>query len=79
MVPVEAANFDRSKVILFVIEKNSLDISLMVTAAYYIGMQYNVVLCIQNIVPDKLQSKVVSFLGAFKNDVIAFWICSKTT
>ena len=75
MVPVEAANFDRAKVILFVIQKDSYDISMMVTAAYYIGMQYNVVLCIQNIDPDKVQPKVVSYFYPITSGVlISFFI-----
>ncbi|KAI2803884.1 hypothetical protein BLOT_008022 [Blomia tropicalis] len=49
MIPLEAKNVEKSRVLLFLITKNSIDISFMIMAAHYVGLCYNVVLCIQYI------------------------------
>lgn len=49
MIPLEAKNIEKSRVLLFLITKNSIDISFMIMAAHYVGLGYQVVLCIENI------------------------------
>ncbi|KAH9419367.1 hypothetical protein DERP_005878 [Dermatophagoides pteronyssinus] len=61
MTPLEAINIEKCRLLLFVIPEDSLDISSMIVAAHYVGLEFKVVLCIQYINPAK--SKLASKLS----------------
>nr|XP_046914773.1 uncharacterized protein LOC124495438 isoform X2 [Dermatophagoides farinae]XP_046914774.1 uncharacterized protein LOC124495438 isoform X2 [Dermatophagoides farinae] len=61
MTPLEAINIEKCRLLFFVIPEDSLDISSMIVAAHYVGLGFQVVLCIQYI--DPVKSKLASKLS----------------
>ena len=53
-IPIEAAAMDASRVLLFVVSKETRSLSSMALAAHYIGLGCNVVLCVQ-FLPDNAE------------------------
>lgn len=53
-IPIEAAAMDASRVLLFVVSRETRSLSSMALAAHYIGLGCNVVLCIQRL-PDNAE------------------------
>ena len=49
LIPIEAAAMDASRVLVFVITRQTRSLSSMALAAHYIGLGCNVVLCIQHL------------------------------
>ncbi|XP_066993495.1 uncharacterized protein raw isoform X3 [Anabrus simplex] len=52
LIPIEAAAMDNSYVLLFVITNTTRSLASMAMAAHYIGMNCNVVLCVQQLPDD---------------------------
>ncbi|XP_021931040.1 uncharacterized protein LOC110835283 isoform X3 [Zootermopsis nevadensis] len=53
-IPIEAAAMDNSYVLLFVITSTTRSIASMALAAHYIGLNCNVVLCVQHLPDDAI-------------------------
>ncbi|KAJ9600897.1 hypothetical protein L9F63_000940, partial [Diploptera punctata] len=54
LIPIEAAAMDNSRVLLYVINNTTRSIASMAVAAHYIGLDCNVVLCIQHLSDDAI-------------------------
>lgn len=53
-IPIEAAAMDASRVLLFVVSRETRSLSSMALAAHYLGLGCNLVLCIQRL-PDNAE------------------------